>query len=585
MKTNSIVLYAVALLTVSMSALWAHADTAVGYGAKATGGGTASPTLVTSVSELKSALSASGKKVIIITKSLTFTSQLSVKTTDKTLMALPGVTLTNAQGSGEIKSESDAKSKTGILEFKTSSNIVLRNLTFVGPGAWDCEGNDDLSFDGVTQAWIDHCEFQDGIDGNFDIKGASDNITISNCRFRYLKGATPKSTWCKDSGSDDHRFSNLVGSGSSDKPSNRRITYQLCWWDEGCVQRMPRARHSTFHLLNCYWNSSKASVDLGLGNCTAYVEGCHFTHKSSVIYRDYSSSDGGSNKLKFVNSYTSSGSLPGDIGSVAAPTYSYTALPYADVKKTVTDATCGAGATLQVKTDGTVSTNCGTQEQNPEPTPNPVTPKGGCCIVMTAGDVPTVGNGGIPKEWTEVDITVNNTKSTWDANDGIKLGGNADYVVFDFSRYKDIAISSVEFDVTIPNWTAEHNTVGYRFAADGTNQRYEVKSEKEELVTLVPTGETRVFVIQRTASTSTNIKKVCFNFSASSSASALQETSSQGLHYDGRLLHNPSCQQVKVYDLNGHLLLQSYLSQIDMTDLLHGVYVVRQADYVRKIVR
>ena len=54
------------------TASWGYAGTGV------TGGGSATPTLVTSVSELKSALKGKNK-VIIVTKSLTFTSMVTVQ--------------------------------------------------------------------------------------------------------------------------------------------------------------------------------------------------------------------------------------------------------------------------------------------------------------------------------------------------------------------------------------------------------------------------------------------------------------------------------------------------------------------------
>ena len=172
---------------------WGYAGTSV------TGGGSASPTLVASVSELKSALGSKAKnKVVIITKSLTFTSMLTIQDAQNiTLMALPGVQLTSAQ--------QDA-TNSGILFVKRSSNVILRNLTFVGPGAYDCDGNDNLCFEKVTNAWVDHCDFQDGCDGNFDNKGTTDNITVSWCRFRYLK--EPKAGG--SGGADDHRSERVL---------------------------------------------------------------------------------------------------------------------------------------------------------------------------------------------------------------------------------------------------------------------------------------------------------------------------------------------------------------------------------------
>ncbi len=339
------------------------ASAAVGYGKNATGGGESTPTLVGSSSELQNALKSSGKKVIIITQDITVSSCIKVKASDKTLLALPGVRLISQQQN---------KDKSGILYFQDGSkNLILRNLTLVGPGAYDCNGGDLLCFDGVTNTWVDHCDFQDGCDGNFDNKGNTDNITVSWCRFRYLK--KPKAGG--SGGSADHRFSNLLGSSSSDKPADGtyNMTWAYCWWDEGCVERMLRCRNASLHFLNCYWNSSVAHYYIGPENADCYVEGCTFEGaptSKKIFYQNYN----GKNGVKFVKCNSKNG-VPADVSSrvVVTPAYTYTALT-ADASKTMITGNCGAGATLTVKTDGSVNSSCDSGETptpDPEPEPNP----------------------------------------------------------------------------------------------------------------------------------------------------------------------------------------------------------------------
>ena len=338
------------------------ASAPVGYGKNATGGGNASPTLVSTADELQKALAAKGQKVIIITQDITVTSHISISTSDKTLMALPGVKLISLKQN---------KENSGIFYIKKSDNLILRNLTFVGPGAYDCNGWDLLCFDGVTNAWVDHCDFQDGCDGNFDNKGNTDNITVSWCRFRYLK--KPKAGG--SGGSDDHRYTNLIGSGSKDKPTDGtyNMTWAYCWWDEGCVERMTRCRNASLHFLNCYWNSSVAHYYIGPENADCYVEGCTFDGaptSKKIFYQNYS----GKNGAKFVNCVSAKG-VPADVSNrtVVTPAYTYTALT-ADASKTMIISDCGAGATLTVKTDGSVSSSCDSGETptpDPEPEPNP----------------------------------------------------------------------------------------------------------------------------------------------------------------------------------------------------------------------
>ena len=326
-----------------------------GYAGNVTGGGNATPTFVSNESQLATAL---GKKnsVIIITKDITVNNHISSDKSNLTIMALPGKKLISNQQNAD---------KSGILYLK-GSNLILRNLIFEGPGAYDCDGWDNLCLDGAKNVWVDHCDFQDGVDGNFDIKGTSDNITVSWCRFRYLKA--PKAGG--SGGADDHRFSNLVGSGSSDKPADGtyNITYGFCWWDEGCKQRMTRCRNCLIHYLNCYWNSSVSDYYVGPENASSYFEGCTFAGKANTKKNIYKGFSGTTNYCKFVNC---SGDLPSNAGTVSAPSYTYDQLTAAAAKAYVIHATCGAGATLTVTTTGEVSSSCDGGE-TPTPDPDPV---------------------------------------------------------------------------------------------------------------------------------------------------------------------------------------------------------------------
>lgn len=390
------------------------ASAPVGYGKNATGGGNVSPTLVSTADELQKALTAKGQKVIIITQDITVSSHISISTSDKTLMALPGVKLISLQQN---------KDNSGILYIKNSKNLILRNLTLVGPGAYDCDGWDLLCFEGVTNAWVDHCDFQDGCDGNFDNKGNTDNITVSWCRFRYLK--KPKAGG--SGGSADHRFSNLLGASSSDKPADGtyNMTWAYCWWDEGCVERMLRCRNASLHFLNCYWNSSVAHYYIGPENADCYVEGCTFEGaptSKKIFYQNYN----GKNGVKFVKCNSKNG-VPADVSSraVVIPTYTYTALT-ADVSKTMITGNCGAGATLTVKTDGSVSSSCDSgetptpdPEPDPEPEPDP-TPEPSGDIIWNFSDTQFANLGTISSTQTIDGLTIAATSDktiTIEAND------------------------------------------------------------------------------------------------------------------------------------------------------------------------
>lgn len=345
-----------ALCVMAMIPLWAVnycAPSSWGYAGNAvTGGGNATPTLVSNETQLKNALKSNA--VIIATQNITVTYRISVDVSNVTLMALPGV---------QIISNQRNKDNSGIFIFKGSSNnIILRNLTLVGPGAYDCNGYDLLSLEGATNIWVDHCDFQDGMDGNFDMKNNSDNITVSWCRFRYFKDPIPAG---EGGDSDDHRFSNLIGSSSSNCPNDGKfnITYAYCWWDEGCKQRMTRCRNAELHFLNCYWNSSVSDYYVGPENSSCFFEGCTFDGRANMLGYIWSPFDGSTNACKFVNC---AGNLPSNSGTVSAPAYTYDHLTADKALTYTTKNSCGAGATLTVTTAGNVSSSCPNEEEEEE---------------------------------------------------------------------------------------------------------------------------------------------------------------------------------------------------------------------------
>lgn len=510
-----------------------------GYAGNVTGGGNASPTLVSNESQLSTALNKSNS-VIIITKDITVTNHISSYKNNLTIMALQGKKL--------ISNQQNA-SNSGILYLK-GNNIIIRNVIFEGPGAYDCDGWDNLCLDKATNVWVDHCDFQDGCDGNFDIKGTSDNISVTWCRFRYLK--EPKAGG--SGGADDHRFSNLVGSGSSDKPTDGKynITYGYCWWDEGCKQRMTRCRNALIHYLNCYWNSSVADYYVGPENVSSYFEGCTFAGKANSPSKIWSPYNNTTNYCTFVNC---TGNLPSNSSTpVAAPSYAYDQLTAATAKNYVTNASCGAGATLTITNAGEVSSSCDDGTTPVLPPDTTVTPQdtiavsGDCCISLAKGAEPSVANGGISADFGLLDITVNNTGSTWE-NGYFNMGKNADYITFDFSAYNS-TIEAVEFDVTIPNLADGKNTIAYHWNND-QNSSYIISSAAKETVTLQAPANAKSFTIQRSAGTGTRISQVCFELISTETGIENihpSEVKSQKILRDGLLL---ILRDGKMYDLFG----------------------------------
>lgn len=349
----------------SASAQNYYMATPEGFGAAATGAGTptaSNTVIVDTYAKLSAALTSTATaNAVVLVSGVIDCSYTSVQLNNRTIIGLPGATLRNTQITVGNSPLSAANS--GILNIKpNSNNVIIRNLIFQGPGAYDVDGRDNLTNE-ATNIWVDHCEFQDGMDGNFDIKGKADNVTVSWCKFTYLKTPVPDGS----GGSDDHRFSGVVGSGPDDVPAdgNYNVTFKNCYWAEGCRERMPRVRNGIIHVLNCYYYTSATSskaLCLGGGNnnTTCYVENSNFA-KISKIHAEYPD-DGGTVGLKIVGSTKGTTPTPVtglDIGTATKPTYTYTTpLTAAEVATYVGNSTCGAGATLQVSSTGVISTAC-----------------------------------------------------------------------------------------------------------------------------------------------------------------------------------------------------------------------------------
>lgn len=137
--------------------------------------------------------------------------------------------------------------KSGVFYIDGCSNFIIRNLSFVGPGSVDVGGVDLVSVINSTHhVWVDHCEFIDGQDGNFDITNESDYITASWCHFHYTDRSYV------------HQNTNLIGSSDSKVEDRGKLntTFAYNEWGENSRSRMPMARFGKIHLLNNWYNCS-----------------------------------------------------------------------------------------------------------------------------------------------------------------------------------------------------------------------------------------------------------------------------------------------------------------------------------------
>ena len=209
--------------------------------------------------------------------------------------------------------------RSGIFEVR-SQNIIIRNLKLVGPGSADVGGVDLISFIGAKNCWVDHCSFQDGQDGNFDITNSADFNTVSWCTFSYT------------SRSYDHMNTNLIGSSDNEATGYLNTTFAFNWWGTGCKQRMPMARVGKIHLMNNYYTCSGSSNCINpRKNSEFLIEGNYI---DNAVSNFYSQTD--AKAVTWANSnYTAGKDKPADVGSQAVTVpYDYTVASYSDVPTT-----------------------------------------------------------------------------------------------------------------------------------------------------------------------------------------------------------------------------------------------------------
>ncbi len=225
--------------------------------------------------------------------------------------------------------KTEAYRNSGIFYFKSCQNLIIRNLSFVGPGSIDVGGSDLVSFYGTKNSWVDHCDFADGMDGNFDITQKSDFNTVSWCIFRYTERAYM------------HQNTNLVGSSDSEAVGFLNTTYAFNNWSKGCKARMPMARVGKIHMLNNYYDctGNGSNAINPRKNSEFLIEGNYF--EKNVKY--YGQSGATAVTWSATNHIEGSSVQPSNVGSTVTVPYDYTEAPVNTVPEMVKT---NAGATL-----------------------------------------------------------------------------------------------------------------------------------------------------------------------------------------------------------------------------------------------
>lgn len=231
--------------------------------------------------------------------------------------------------------ESEAYRNSGIFLFYGCKNLIIRNLKFIGPGAIDVGGSDLVSFVATTNCWVDHCDFTDGMDGNFDISQRSDFNTVSWCTFSY----TDRSYM--------HQNTNLVGSGDREVTGYLNTTFAFNHWGANCHARMPMARVGRIHILNNYFTCADCIGCVNpRKNSEFRIEGNYFAEG----VKNYYSQSQATAVTWSSNNYiaeSSGNELPPSTGPAVVLPYPYTV---ADCTVVPTEVGTHAGATLNYGT-------------------------------------------------------------------------------------------------------------------------------------------------------------------------------------------------------------------------------------------
>lgn len=206
-------------------------------------------------------------KTIIIDNDIYFPEKLFVGgVSNITIYGMPGTKLYNYVHTADQDSS-------GCFYVKESNNLIFRNLDMQGAGAFDNSSADCMQLVTCQNVWVDHCNFQDGVDGCLDLKTGTDNVSITWCRFRYLI-----EPWADGKGgANDHRFPLLIGSGdkNTEDVGHLNTTIAYCWFDEGCMERTPRVRKGKIHVVNCDYTNVGAHYLVGPGYlANIYEEKC-----------------------------------------------------------------------------------------------------------------------------------------------------------------------------------------------------------------------------------------------------------------------------------------------------------------------
>ncbi len=167
----------------------------------------------------------------------------------------------------------------GGLSISGVRNVIVYNLnirgTYPNPGP-----SDGIAVSGKsTNVFLSHLNIWDAEDGNLDITGQANYVTVSYVKFWYTLASHP------------HRLNSLIGSGASDHPEDfgyLKVTYHHCWFGTLVNERMPRVMYGNAHIYNNYYDAAGNLYCIGVGSYgSALIENNYFKNVNNPIHFMY----------------------------------------------------------------------------------------------------------------------------------------------------------------------------------------------------------------------------------------------------------------------------------------------------------
>lgn len=226
-----------------------------------TGGKGGDTVTVSTYADFKAAVQSKEAKVVVV--------KGTIRTTDG-----DGYGLKIASNKTIMGKDSSATIYGGI-SISGVKNVIVYNIningTYPNPGPSD---GIDIS-NKSTNVWIHHVNIWNAEDGNLDIKGQANYITVSYVKFWYTDKNHP------------HRLNGLIGSGAANHPEDfgyLKVTYHHCWFSTLVNERMPRVMYGIAHVYNNYYNAPGNLYCVGVGSyASAYIENNYFKDVNNPI--------------------------------------------------------------------------------------------------------------------------------------------------------------------------------------------------------------------------------------------------------------------------------------------------------------